>query len=281
MPFARLSVFFFAAIAVLAPASAQSVGQLTALSDRIVRLERDLRDVQAELYGHSSSRTARSGEVVGVAASMSAAQAGDLSVRITQIERELQTLTGEIERANYLIQQNAQAIEALQAVVSGGAAPQQSAQGPSSGPTQLRGASERVAPAPVIVTLPDDPDRAYAYAYDFLVAEDYGRATSAFEQFVERFPSHPKAPDAKYRLGEIYLVTDQFASAADVFLDFIRKHSDHPRAPESYLKLGQAFARLEKTSEACQVLGALPRQYPDALPVVLERASRERDKLGC
>lgn len=279
--FRPLTAFALAAAFALAPtvAPAQSATQVAAMSDRLKRLEDDLRDVQAELYGASNSSRARSGHVSGVSQT---APSGELSVRVSQIERELQTLTGEVERVMFLVQQNAQAIEALQGVVGGGA-PAGDAQRAASGPTPLTGGASRTASntAPVVVTLPDDPGRAYAYAYDFLLAEDYGRAAAAFEQFVERFGSDAKAPDAKYRLGEIYLVTGQYASAADIFLSFIRQHSDHPRAPESYLKLGQAFARLDKTSEACQVLGALPRQYPDALPVVLERASSERSKLGC
>lgn len=278
--FRPLTALALAAAISLAPttAPAQSATQVAAMSDRLKRLEDDLRDVQAELYGASNSARARSGHVTGVSQT---APSGELSVRVSQIERELQTLTGEVERVMFLVQQNAQAIEALQGVVGGGAP--SGAQQTAGGPTPLTGGASRPASsaAPVVVTLPDDPGRAYAYAYDFLLAEDYGRAAAAFEQFVERFGSDAKAPDAKYRLGEIYLVTGQYASAADIFLSFIRQHSDHPRAPESYLKLGQAFARLDKTSEACQVLGALPRQYPDALPVVLERASSERSKLGC
>ena len=282
LAFAALGAAVFIAPGAAVAQSSSSTAQISVLTDRLSRLERDLRDVQDELYGGSNTRRPSAGRITGVAQPSQEVPSADIAVRITQIERELQSLTGQIEELNFRTQQNAMAIEALQVAI--GAAPSGGVASSSRGPQSLIGDAPDRPSAPaaaVTVTLPDDPERAYPYAYDFILRNDYDRAAAAFEQFIERFPRDPKTPDARYRLGEIYLATKAYASAAEVFLAFIQEHPDHPRAPEGYLKLGQALVFLDNTDQACRVFTSLLSQYPDALPVVRERARGEQQKIGC
>jgi len=288
---ARLTALLAAGLAAAcalaaAPASAQtsaSTAQISAIADRLARLERDLRDMQAELYGGSAGRPA-AGRVAGVQDPASGeAPSADVAVRISQIERELQQLTGQIEELNFRTQRNADAIEAIQLAMGGKATGLTGRSSSDGGPTALGPSAGGPAakPAAVDVTLPENGDQAYQYVDSLIFSADYERAASALELFIEKFPDHPKTPEAKFRLGEIYLVLRVYASAAEVFLDYVRNHGDHERIEQGYFKLGQAFARLDKKDEACQVLDTLLSRFPNTDQITRSRARNEQRELGC
>ena len=202
------------------------------------------------------------------------------NAKIDRLEGEVRALTGRVEELTHQLEQTQARLDSVSAALAGDA---------TAGPVALSGAvgdpianeiarAQSAAPA---VSLPADPEAAYAYASDFLVTSDYARAETAFTQFLSTFPNHPRAADARFRLGEVYLASSKNTEAADTFIAFIRAYPNSARGAEAYLKLGTAFSRLEQSAEACKVFKTLKTKYPTATPAVLQRTDVEMARINC
>ncbi len=312
---AALALVALLAIASSVPAVAQVRAQpaVDRTTERLMRLENAVRDLQAELYSVEPGRAQRdTGPItLGAPQPQQGPEAAATTVRLGQLERQMQELTGRVEELTYRLSQQQRQIDTLMEVM--GRADETDPLGPpafgqgeedfpfdedaqaelppiaadeDAGPTDLRGGGAGLAeagaePAAPAVELPADPEAAYDVAYDALLAGDYDEAEAAFEAYLEAFPDSEQTPDARYLLGEIYLATGAYAEAATAFLEHVRAYPDDSRSPEAYLKLGTAFARLGKTEEACKVFGAGAAKFPDASASVKARLSAERDRASC
>ncbi len=207
----------------------------------------------------------------------------DANAKIDRLEAEVRSLTGQVEELTHQLGQTRARLDSVSAALAGDTL---------SGPVNLSGApvgpndpianqiarSDTAGPG---VTLPLDPEAAYAYASDFLVTSDYARAEQAFSMFLDSFPKHPRAADARFRLGEVQLAASKNAEAADTFIAFIRAYPNSARGAEAYLKLGTAFSRLDQSTEACKVFKTLKTKYPTAAPAVLQRTDVEMTRINC
>lgn len=202
------------------------------------------------------------------------------NAKIDRLETEVRVLTGRVEELTHELDLTRARLDSVSAALAGESV---------GGPVALGAAdsdpiadeiarSQSAAPA---ISLPLDPEAAYAYASDFLITSDYVRAEAAFVKFLEAFPSHPRAADARFRLGEVYLASSKNAEAADTFIAFIRAYPNSARGAEAYLKLGTAFSRLSQTTEACKVFKTLKAKYPSATPAVLQRTDVEMSRINC
>jgi tol-pal system protein YbgF len=211
----------------------------------------------------------------------------DSNAKIDRLEGEVRRLTGQVEQLTHELDQTRARLDSVSAALAGDTL---------SGPVNLSGApagpndpianqiarSDNSGPSTGPgVTLPLDPEAAYAYASDFLVTSDYARAEKAFTMFLESFPKHPRAADARFRLGEVQLAASKNAEAADTFIAFIRAYPNSARGAEAYLKLGTAFSRLDQSTEACKVFKTLKTKYPTAAPAVLQRTDVEMTRINC
>ncbi|MCB2096908.1 MAG: tol-pal system protein YbgF [Parvularculaceae bacterium] len=203
----------------------------------------------------------------------------DANAKIDRLEGEVRALTGRVEQLTHELEQARAQLNSVSAALAGET---------DAGPVNLAGPAgvsdpiaNQIAKADSGVTLPLDPDAAYAYASDFLVTSDYARAESAFSLFLETFPGHPRAADARFRLGEVQLAASKNTEAADTFIAFIRAYPNSARGAEAYLKLGTAFSRLNQSSEACKVFKTLKSKYPTAAPAVLQRTDVEMARINC
>ncbi len=206
------------------------------------------------------------------------------NAKIDRLETEVRSLTGRIEELTHELEQTRARLDSVSAALAGDAQAGGPAalSGAASGPNDLiANEISRAQGAGLDVTLPIDPEAAYAYASEFLVSSDYARAEQAFTLFVEAYPNHPRAADARFRLGEVYLASNKNAEAADTFIAFIRAYPKSARGAEAYLKLGTAFSRMEQSTEACKVFKTLKSKYPTAAPAVLQRTDVEMQRIDC
>ena len=242
------------------------------------------------------------GQVAQLEAAATAASA--TGPRLDQLEAEIRRLTGQVETLQFQLNQANARVDSLTAVLAG--EPLEPGAGPFGdggfgtgaavgGPVSLTGSgapagapqtqaadSQAVAgvPAPNI-ELPLDPEAAFTYANNLVLARDFARAESAFKLYLATFGTHPRAADAQFRLGEIYLATGKNAEAADAFIAHIKAYPNHSRAAEAYLKLGTSFSRLGQTDQACNVFRTMNSKYPSAPVDVSDRARREMQAAGC
>lgn len=207
----------------------------------------------------------------------------DANAKIDRLESEVRVLTGRIEELTHELEQTRARLDSVTAALAGNApgGPVNLSGAPAGDNDLIANAISRAQGAGPDVTLPLDPEAAYAYASEFLVTSDYARAERAFTLFLEAFPNHPRAADARFRLGEVYLASGKNTEAADTFIAFIRAYPNSARGAEAYLKLGTAFSRLSQSSEACKVFKTLKTKYPTAAPAVLQRTEVEMARIDC
>ncbi len=303
------------------PAQAQqSVTDTRALYDRLLRLERDLQDVQRNVY---QGRAPAQLGAPAPAADLGATDAARISLRLDQIEASLRDMTGQVERLQFELRQANQKLDnfaadtdyrlrdlegtgggqrpAASTAPAGAPAPLAAQQAPAPAEKPLSAAQQasvgtlggvsssapqltppRQLSSAATAGLPEGgPDQAYKYAMSFLRQGDYSSAEVAFSQFLETYGDTSLAGNAQYWLGETYYVREQYQDAARAFLTGYQTYASSPKAPDSLLKLGITLAALGQTQDACLTLAEVPRTFPGAPQSVKARAEQERARAGC
>jgi tol-pal system protein YbgF len=125
------------------------------------------------------------------------------------------------------------------------------------------------------------PKQLYETAYGYLLAQDYGAAEVAFDEFLKRYPSDQLAGNAQYWLGETHFVRGQFKAAAGAFLKGYQTYTRSSKAPDSLLKLAMSLDRLGQKDAACSSFNELTVKFPNATAPVRSRADAERRRLAC
>lgn len=246
-------------------------------------MEKAIRDLQGVVYaGNGAPSTYEVGDNVPAAAR------DELSVRLSALEEALADLTGQVETLTFRLRQQEEQIAKLASGPTPGYGAGTSLPGESAvqnlpsdatgGPADLMGGET---PQTIPVDLPDDPDAAFEFAYEAVLAADYDRARRSLEAYIEKFPQSPRTPEAKFLLGEVYLATGANNAAARTFLDHVSTYKDDPRSPEAYLKLGISFARLDRPTEACRVFQVGQRKFTDIPASLRRRYEDEIRKNGC
>lgn len=279
-------------------------GDTAEMRTEIERLQRDVRDLQAEVFRDGNTDTA--------AASISAQ-------RVDDIEQSLRRLTGDMEQLTFRLNQVTQRMDRMQnqldllernqaASFSFGLPPEgeegappdetpndgqpEVALAPSEGAlgTIPRGTQPPTPASP----LPDDgtsglppnpsadPQAEFDAAMGLLTRAQYDQAEEAFRSIATNNPDTDLGGQALYWTADIaYSVDRDYQGAARDFAELLRQYPDTPRAPEGMLKLGLALFALGQKQEGCVTLAALPRTYPNASATIANRARSERANAEC
>lgn len=124
-----------------------------------------------------------------------------------------------------------------------------------------------------------DPDLLFAQAQTRLNEGDYGAARAAYQDFLAAAPDDPRRGEAFFWVGRLQLIEGESAIAAESLMQAMQ--AGGPRAPEAMVQLGVALVDMGQKNDACQTLGAVSQQFPQASDSVLQAASRERSRAGC
>lgn len=122
---------------------------------------------------------------------------------------------------------------------------------------------------------------AYDAAYASYSQKQYGKAESAFRDFIRDHPRDRLAGDATYWLGESLMRQNKAKEAAQQYLKVTQEHGKSSRAPDAMLKLGMSLSSLGAKDQACATFAELGRKYPTAAAHVKQGTSREQKKAGC
>ena len=302
------------------PAAAQYNDDVNDLRTRVERLERDLRDLQQEVY-RGNRGLPRSDEGPPTAGAAPSSQ------RVNDIEASLRQLTGQLEDLSHRLNELSTKVDRLQnemnyqssqgqsgqgqsgqGVSEGAAAgddnaPVQLAPGPSNLGTAAPGsnaAQPKTAPnaggdriqlkppattatGPVSATGTGGPAPAkFNAAMDLLARGQYDQARASFRAIADQYPKHQLAPEALYWTGDIsYSAKKDYGEAARSFAELLKKYPKAPHAPDGMLKLGQSLIGLGQKQEGCATLAAFPAKYPTANKALLSRAKADAKKAGC
>jgi len=114
-----------------------------------------------------------------------------------------------------------------------------------------------------------------------LAEGDFSGAQTAFRQYLDINPDAPDSGEVSFWLGESYFVRGGYADAADAYISSMRKDPQGALAPKAMVGLAATMRELGNKTEACNALGSLTSQYPNASAEVREKARLESARTGC
>lgn len=285
----------------LAPAWSADVDDL---GDKLDRVERDLRDLQYEVYKGNpppNSGGLAGGPTGGV---------GGGGARLNDMEQSLRELRGQVESLSFQVKQLTEQLDIARkesnfrlGALEGGApastlpsAPAASAALPAqkaAPPVALtRGGSNQAAKAPgTLGSIPADaavetaggasPQQQYDGAMDLLSRAQYAEAQGAFRAFVAANPTDQLAGPAQFWVGDIAFTQKDYQGSAKAFAEVLKRYSKTSKAPEAMLKLGLSLLELGQKKEGCTTLGALKVKYPTAAKPLVDRAAKRSVEAAC
>jgi tol-pal system protein YbgF len=288
-------------LATAIPSLAQDTRQV---ERRIDKLESEMRAVQRKVFPGGDKRyfepEFQPTEQAPVAPTGVPATSpiADLTTRVDALERQLQSLTGQVEQANYKVRQMEDAMAKFRAdaefrltQLEGGVKPPATATDetatslpvltppanattvPAKPADAAKPAATTPKPAADAATKPTDPvEAAYQAAYLNYSNQQYAKAETALAEFVAKNPRSRRASHAQYWLGRTYMAQKLPAQAAKAFLDNYRNMPKGERAPDSLYWLGQALMAMSppQPARACEVYDELRGAYADKLSTSLK-----------
>lgn len=306
------AVIVGASLPIAWPAAAQDA-TAKALSDRLIRLERQISDLERYTYREGKAPVPSStGAGAATGSHPTAGQLADAELRLSRLEAQLRQLNGEIERMGHEVRTFGQRLDKLVGDVDfrlteierqmnqGGAGAAMSDAARSSGQADPAAASPSIGAstfANATATAPSEqapasttpkaalpagsPMQRYDYAYSLLSKQKLGEAQQAFEMFLTEHGDDKLAGNAQYWLGEIYYTNGDLQQAAKAFLEGVQRYPDGNKAPDSLLKLAISLRRLNQVEDACATLLELDKRFPDMEARIRRRADRERQTAAC
>jgi len=273
---------------------------------RMQRMERDIRDLQAETFRRPAGANADAPPVAAGAAP----DLGPILRRMDEVGDSISRLTGQMEELGHQVDLLSQKADRLQKQLdyqgqqpaqrqSNGLSPDEGAAGdalasiappprpaagtlgqiPADTPLPRPG---RAAPLPPPPPTAADPKAEFDSAMNLLSRGQYVPASQAFRAFADTYPDDERASAALYWAGDIaYSTRKDYDEAARNFAELLKKYPMAPRAPEGMLKLGLALLELNQMKEGCAALAALPAKYPAASTAIAARARNERRDNKC
>ena len=256
--------------AAMTPAQAQR--QQVSPEQRIERLERQLQQVQRQVFpkgkpadtaGFADDPAATQSSVAAIAQRLDSLerQMTDL-VRMAEENAnrqrtqgaEIERLRGELDRRIAELEQRiAAAATAAQPAATGETAVQ-----PAS-PPKAKAASSAASPATSepAATEADPAEAAYTQGFKLWEAGKYDEAITELRAFVSAYPKHRRVSFANNLIGRALLDKGEARAAVPAFIANYRGNPAGERAADSLYYLGQALLKLGQPAQACNAFAEL------------------------
>ena len=273
------------------------------VSDKLDRVERDLRELQAEVYkGNPAAAANTHVGTAPVSASANAARLADLEQSLSDLRGQVENMTYQLKQVNEQIEFSRKETAFRLGALEGGApvSPIVSSTSPAAPLTKAGKAIQQVGggsnvagrqpgnlgsvPADDVADAsdaPTTPRQQYDAAMELLTRAQYIEAQSSFKSFVAANPKDELAGPAQYWVGEVSFTQKDYKSAAQAFADVIKRFPKTQKAPDAMLKLGLSLLELDQKKQGCTVLGAIKGRYPTAGKTILDRAAKRTTEAKC
>jgi tol-pal system protein YbgF len=109
---------------------------------------------------------------------------------------------------------------------------------------------------------------------DFINIEDYNKAITGLQSFLQKYPKSSLADNAQYWIGESYYGLNDFKKAISEYQVLIQKYPRSPKVKGALLKQGLSFAGLKMYPEARPFFDKVISEYPNS-----SEAGRARAKI--
>lgn len=280
--------------------SAPVLSQNANVEGRVVKLEKEMRAVQREVFPNGSGRffeaEIRPTDAKPVTEISSSTAVADLIARVDALESQLATLTGQVEQQGNTQRSMETRLATLEVSIQAQAAPAITVAPittitpipakpvtvtttPSARPSAARTAAVAKIERPVTA---DSFEDGYNYGYRLWEAKFFPEAQMTLDETVKKFPKHKRASYARNLLGRAWLDDKKPATAVKVFYDNYKNDPRGDRASDSLFFLGSALTDLGKNAEACEAFSELEKSFPDAVNARLDdRLTAGRIRAKC
>lgn len=293
-------------LALPAPVLAQNA-DLQTLTQRIERLQRDLRTLEKDYYRGEKSRTPQRAVTERGGAGADAGQLANAEIRMSNLESEMRGLTGQLEEVRHGMQTMLQRLDGLvkdvefrlteierrlstaqrpegapgsTAESDGSAGKTEAGNAPARAPAADRQVAAKSTTPPSVLPKGTVMER-YNYAYSMLLKVRLDEAEAAFKEFLAQHGDEALAGNAQYWLGETYYTRSKLTEAAQTFLTGLQRYPNSSKAPDSMLKLGITLHKMGQKEEACATYLEMQKLYPNLQANVRKRMQREMKAGGC
>ncbi len=106
-------------------------------------------------------------------------------------------------------------------------------------------------------------EEVYKEAIKALGEQNFIKASSLFNYFVESFSDEEKLPLSFFWLGEIAYIQENYQSSNKYFLELITIYPDHYRVPLAHKKIGDIFLKNNELDKAKDKYNFVIREYPN------------------
>ena len=106
-------------------------------------------------------------------------------------------------------------------------------------------------------------EEVYKEAIKALGEQNFIKASSLFNYFVESFSDEEKLPLSFFWLGEIAYIQENYRSSNKYFLELITLYPDHYRVPLAHKKIGDIFLKNNELDKAKDKYNFVIREYPN------------------
>jgi len=164
----------------------------------------------------------------------------------TLSEKEMQKKEEKIERLSRKISENQRKITALEEYMGFE---------PTNGAQEKKGDGKKEE---------DTPEALYKKAKSFFDNENYERARTTFEKFLNRYPESDKADNAGFWIADSYYREQWYEKAILEYQKVIEEYDKGNKVPAALLKQGYAFSNLGENANARLILNELIKKHPDS-----------------
>jgi tol-pal system protein YbgF len=122
----------------------------------------------------------------------------------------------------------------------------------------------------------------YRAARQTLDSGDYVGGASALQDYLQRYPTSPRAPEANYWLGRTLALRNMHADAAGAYARALKGWPQTSWAGDAVLRLSASLVELKRGSDACKALAEFDARYRAKAPAALKaRAKDARVQAAC
>ena len=285
----------------LSPVLAQAQNNdMRAVMQRLSQMERQMSQLSRDTYRDGGAASSGGVNSMAPAGGDNSSLAAAMDARLGTLEGELRRINNRLDEQDYTVNQLKSQFELFKSdlevrlnEISGqaaaGTAPTAAANPAPAAPAPSASAADANSLNPSTGTPDaaasgltfDNPATLYDQAFQALREQNYPKAQQGFTEFLKRYPKDQLAGNAKYWMGETYYVRGDYTRAARVFAEGYQQYPKSAKGADNLLKLGLSLSQLNKKQEACVTLMQLDKDYKNAAAVIKQRATAEKQKLGC
>ena len=95
-------------------------------------------------------------------------------------------------------------------------------------------------------------------------AQNYQRALTYADAFLEAAPEDMRAAEVYYQKGRILHLSGDYETSSKIFYQFIAEYPEHPKIPSAYYWIGENFYSVGKFAEARKIFSEVVVNYPQS-----------------